>query len=179
MRSLTTAWGSLLVALALWGGFGFLVSQVSAERERYATLKADIAQQEGREKTATGLRSLLRDTKDERDALIQLSSTDVLAAAATIEAAGQAAGVDVIIESAATTPLGGKQTKELHEVVVVAHAEGTQQALLKAASLFESLPFPSRVQSYELQSIPSTNARTERWSMTMRVRIVTPSDNGA
>ena len=174
-----SAWGSLLIAILLWAGFGLLVWQLSEERARYASLKADVALQEGRDKASAELRGLIRDTKDEREALEQLSRTDVLAAAATIEAVGIAAGARVSIESAASTSLGGKQTKDIGAIVVVAHAEGTFQSLIQAAALFESLPFPSMVENYEMQASPRSSGRGDSWSMTARIRIMTSSNTGA
>ncbi len=180
IRSLTiAAWSSVLLTVLLWGGFAFLVFQLSAERTRYASLTADVSYQEGREKTSAQLRALIRDSKTEREMLEQLSHTDVLASASTIEAAGQAAGADVVIESAVSTPLSGKQTADLQEVIVVARAEGTFPSLMQAASLFESLPFPSEVESYELRAMRrASGARTSLWSMTTRIRIITPANTG-
>jgi hypothetical protein len=155
------------------------VWKLADERANYALLKADVFLQEEREKSSAELRTLVRDTRAEREALEQLSHTDVLAAAATIEAAGNVAGVEVTIGNATTARLTGSPSEDLQAVIVLANAEGTLQALLAAASLFESLPFPSLVESYELYEVTSKSKSTAgQWHMTARIRILTPSENG-
>jgi hypothetical protein len=102
-----------------------------------------------------------------------------LAAAATIEAAGNVAGVEVTIGSATTALLSGSPSEDLQAVIVVANAEGPLSSLLTAASFFESLPFPSQVESYEIRAMPSSGTRTSNeWRMTTRIRILTPAQNG-
>lgn len=173
------AWIGLLCALALWAGFGLIVYELGRERARLDSRRADIALAENREKTAAQLRALIRETKSERDALERLARTDVLEAAATIEAAGKVAGARVSIGEAASTPLNNRGTKALREVVVVARAEGTLDSLLKAAALFEALPFPSSVESYEIWATPGPKGpRSDLWNMISRIRIITPSDIG-
>lgn len=172
-------WTMVVVAILLWTGFGLLVWKLGEERVRAVTQTADAVTMRERERVAGELSTLLRDTRAEREALDQLTSTDVLAAAATIESAGKAAGVKVSIEGA-SNQINGPQVAGFRTVVVIADAEGKISSLLKAAQLFESLTFPSLIESYELIADPiiSGKGSTGLWRMTTRIRILIPAETG-
>ncbi len=166
-----------MAALLLWALVGIAVWQIQEMRDRIAIRESDLVARDERDRLAAELQSLMRDTRDDRAALEQLTTTDALAAAATIEAAGRQAGVTVEIGGAVSSQLQGAQAPGLREVTVVANAEGEFSSLLQAASLFESLPFPSRIDSYELHAVPPIKGVKDPWRMSARIRILIPSDS--
>ena len=166
----------LLVAILLWVGYGVMVWQLSAERERYATLQSDIASRQEEEEVNTRLRTLVRDTTEERDVLQALTQTDILTAVSTIEAAGRASGTNLTIQNV-TEPSGS--AGGVRTVTLTTHAEGSVSALIKTLVLLESLPFPSVVESvrFEANDTPQST-RTNTWQMTTRLHVITTSPFG-
>lgn len=167
-------WGSVLVAMALWVGFGVMVWQLGEVRAKVAAREADLAIRDERDRSSAQLQTLMRDTKEERADLARLLSTDALAAAATIEATGKRAGVSVSIGGAVASEIKGTASSELREVVFIANTEGGVSDLLKVAELFETLPFPSHVESYEFASPDATDKQKDPWRMSARIRAIIP-----
>ncbi len=176
-RHTIAAWGAALIAALLWGGYGFLVWQLGESRVRLATRQSEAQLQEERGRSAASLQSLMRDTKEERAALGVIMRTDALAAAATIEAAGRKAGVAVTIDGATMATLTAVQSSDIRAVTLVATAEGEFSALMRAAHLLESLPFPSRLESYELTALDPTKEKKDPWRMTVRIYALIPSES--
>lgn len=168
---------NVLIAIMLWSGFGVLVWQLQEVRGRVVVREEERAKQETTEATASELQALMRDTRDDRLILDQVVKTDALAAAATIEAAGRKAGVTVSIEGATVSDASGASSPDLRVATVVATAEGTWPHLMNVASLFETLPFPSRVESYEFSSLDTSKTQRNPWRMSARILILIPSDS--
>lgn len=47
---------------------------------------------------------------------------------------------------------------------------------MRAAQIFESLPFPSRIESYEFFSREPAKGQKDPWRMTMRLRVLIPAE---
>lgn len=167
---------SVILALLLWGGYGVLVWELGNARTRLATREAENIARDNQDRSSGELQILMRDTRAYRDALEALVKTDALAAAATLEAAGKSAGVTVSINGAVSGELEGTQSDDVRAVTLVANAEGEFSSLMQAATLFELLPFPSRVEAYELSSLTPTKVLKDPWRMTVRIRVLIPSE---
>lgn len=177
MKRITfTAAASTILALLLWGGFGTLVWELGNARVRLATREAENVVRDDRDRSSGQLQTLMRDTREEREALDGLIRTDALAAAATLEAAGKSAGVTVSINGAVSGELEGTQSDDVRAVTLVANAEGEFSSLMKVAALFETLPFPSRVEAYEFGALPPVKGTKDPWRMTARIRVLIPSE---
>lgn len=177
MRSRTFFYVSCIVAVVsvcLWALYGYLAWKLEEERASYASRQAEALLVGDREKAAAQLRTLMRETKPQRDTLEAFASTDVLTAASTIEAAGGAAGVDIEIEGAAAGEIDNPQSAEyLSAVVIVANAEGSFEELLSTLRLLESLPFFSAIDSLQLTYAPGSGKSQNVWKMIARIRVIT------
>lgn len=165
---------SAFIAVALWAAFGVMVWQLGEVRAKVATRAADLVVRDERDQSSAQLQTLMRDTKESRAELSNLLKTDALAAAATIEAAGKRAGVPVSIGGAVASEIKGTASSDLREVVFVANAEGEFVNLMKVAELFETLPFPSHVESYEFFSLDASKGQRDPWRMSARIRGIIP-----
>lgn len=169
------SWIMLLVTVLVWVVFGFFVWQVGVEQERYATARAEGKLREEQEKTGGQLHTLVRETEGERHALEALVQSDVVAAASAIEAAGAASGATVVVEGATSEQVG----EGIRAITVVANLEGTFQSLMRAVTLFESLPFPSKVESLDIESSSGdTRSAKSLWRMSAKIRFITTSTIG-
>ena len=173
-RMTLIAWVSMLVALVLWGGFGVLVWQLGEVRTKVAARKTDLMVRDEKDRTSAQLQGLMRDTRDERAALANLSTTDALAAAATIEAAGKRAGATVSIASAVSEEVKSGASSELRTVTFVANTVSEFPRLMQVARLLEALPFPSHVDSYELSSLDPEKGQKDPWRMSVRIHAIIP-----
>jgi hypothetical protein len=171
-QSALKALASLLLALGLWSAFAFMVWQLSAERERYATLQSDMAARAQEEELGSRLRTLVRETNEERAVLAELAKTDILTAVATIEATGQAAGANLSIQNV-TEPQG--TAGDVRTITLVAEASGSLSALVDTLVLLESLPFPAVVENVRLST---GDGADEPWRLTTRIRVITTSPLG-
>lgn len=177
MRRTITAWSVVVVAVLVWSGFGFLVWQLGESRIQLSARHMESKAQEERSKSAAALQTLMRETKEQRAVLNGVIQTDALAAAATIEAAGRKAGLTVSIQGATTVNVQGAQAADVRAVTLVASTEGEFTSLMRAAEIFESLPFPSRIESYEMTALEPTKTRKDPWRLTARIYALIPSES--
>ena len=188
MRSRTTtliAATMLILALLLWGVYGYLVILLQEKRMLFAAEAVDSAQNEGRTHASQRLHTLVRDSSAEQEVLETLARTDVLTAAEAIEAAGKAARARVTVRGASATSLNGtgknQAVKDLRAIELLVDAEGTLQSLMKFTMLVEALPFLSSVKSLELeeqQAGPEGKKASDAWRAVARIRIITTSPVG-
>jgi len=169
------AWFMVIVAILVWTGFGLLAWQLAEERAGYAAAKADAITRAQQADAGSRLATLVRDTKEQREYLEELSHADVIAAAATIEAAGEAAGAQLTIDGATEASRAEGAPSTLQASIVVASARGSLATLMRVVQLLETLPFPSVVEGVELRMIGDS----ADWHLTARIRIVTTSYTGA
>jgi hypothetical protein len=159
------AGGTLIMALALWGVFGFLVYDLYSERSELVLAQASAREESLRGESATRLRATIQDTAAERAALERMVSIPVLAAVETIESAGKKAGAtEVSIGSA--SPAGGAMPEGTMAVSVVVNARGSFAALMRTLRVFETLPIPSTIEQFELEYV--NNA----WRLSARLRLI-------
>jgi len=171
-RILILAGVSIILAIALWVGYVFLILALTSEREAYALLISAAEVQEQRDRAASRLRAVARDTRDDRERLEELLRTDAIQAAATIEALGKKSGTQLVIEGATS------QGSEIATVYVTLGADGTLPALSALIRNLENLPFPSSVDAVSLESRPAPDKKgAERWHLTARVKIMTTATN--
>lgn len=178
---------ALIAALLLWAVFGYFVQKLTAARTLHAAEALDFSQNEERARASARLHALVRDTANDQEVFEELARTDVLAAVEAIEAAGKAAGAVVTVRGATAAPLGGASKsktntiKDLRAIEILVDAEGKFQSLIKAASIFEALPFLSSVDRLQFEeNLSSSDGKksADAWRMTARIRIITTSTVG-
>lgn len=175
-----SAWGMLVLAIVLWGAYGYLTIKLADEQALASAIEADAKQDGERASASARLHALIRDAKAEEELLEDLARTDVLTAVKTIEAAGKSAGARVTVGGATASQLVSKANsqavKDLRVVSVTVNGEGSLQALLHAAELFEALPFISSIQSFELEELSSAATKSAGvWRLSVNMRIITTS----
>lgn len=158
------AWFVLLLSLASWGGYVYLLQTLSADRAAYATALEEKKQEELRQQSTTRIQAAVRDTEVERAALDALIKVPIVDAVDIIEAAGRAAGARSVSIGGATP--AGSTAKELSPVSVIVNVEGTFPALMRALSLFERLPIPSVVEQFDVRSTENG------WALSARVKLL-------
>ncbi len=162
------AWGMLGLALVAWGGFGFLVYDLYAERAAYARDSLAFEEESLRGESATRLRSVVRDTEAERNALTSVISVPLLDVAEMIEAAGNDAGAtNVSIGEATPLP---KPPKNLSIYTFVLNANGSFATLMRTVILLESLPVPTKIERFEISKSDKTWRLTARINATIALR---------
>ena len=164
MRSIITIVSLLLLAVAAWGGFGLLLYTLENDRVRYAEAAAAMKEQSSQEEYIARLRSGIQNTEVERAALESIVGLTVLQVVETIEAAGKEAGATKVTIGEATP--SGKTPQGVPSVAFTVNAEGPFAAMVRTASLFEVLPIPVAVESFQLEKAEKT------WRLTIRVRVI-------
>ena len=158
---------TFLIALALWGLFGFLVWSLYAERAEYAKAQTAAGAAELRGESASRLRASVRDTENERAAIENLSKMSILRAVEIIEATGRQAGAtEVSIGEATPLPPAKDMPAGLTAVVIVVNASGSFASLMREVSLYETLAMPSSLEQFELEKTGGS------WSSTARIRVL-------
>lgn len=159
------AWGALLVALALWGVFGFLVYDVYGERAELVLAQTTSREESLRGESAARLRATIQDTEGERAALESVVKVPILAAVETIESVGRKAGAtEVSIGNA--SPVDAGMPEGVMAVSMVVNARGSFGALIRTLSVFETLPMPSTLEQFELEHVDNA------WRLSARLRLV-------
>lgn len=165
--SRTTTWlalSSIVLAVAAWGAFVYGTMLLGSEREAYAVALEDKGRDEIRAEVRTRLRATVRDTEAGRNMLDSMTQYSIVEAVEAIEAAGGAAGVRNISISQAYPQ--ETTAKNVSAVSVLARAEGSFTSLLRAVSLFETLPLPSVIEQMELQELE------EGWALNVRLKVL-------
>lgn len=162
------AWGMLALALIGWGGFGLLVYDLYSEREAYARDSLVFEEESLKGESATRLRSVVRDTEAERNALTSVISVPLLDVAEMIEAAGDDAGATNVSIGEAT-PVA-KPPKNLSVYTFVLNANGSFMALMRTVILLESLPIPTNIERFEISKSDKTWRLTARINATIALR---------
>ncbi len=168
MRTTLLSIASLLLAVTLWGAFGYLFFILPRERAQYAEALATSAQEAVRTESSARVKAIIQDTEIERAALVSLLQVPLIDAIKIVEDAARAGGARTVAIGEAT-PLSTKNPSPVApattRVAVVVQAEGTFAALVRVVSLFEVLTIPSTLDSFDLEE-------TEKgWRLTARLTI--------
>ena len=155
-------WGTVGIAVLLWGGFGFVVYTLQNDRAEYASAVSAFAAESLRDESANRLRAAVRDSVAERAALGTIISLSLLDTAETIESAGRDAGATNVAIGEAT-PIG-KPVQNLTQYQFVVNASGSFVSLVRAVTLFESLSIPASVEKFEISKTEKT------WHLVAHIR---------
>ncbi|MDO8521701.1 MAG: hypothetical protein Q7S08_00225 [bacterium] len=178
------AWTAAVAAVAAWVAVFMYASWISAELDARVSQTADVQSVSERAIAAIRLHALARDTQIERAQLDNLTHSDVIGVANTIDSIGKIAGVALKIGGATPESSGQKKgangTPALHAISFVVEASGTFSSLMHAAALLETLPSLSSVQSMEFEHVAlsgdSKSSKSSSWRLTARIRMLTTAD---
>lgn len=173
-RSLT-AWFMLVVALCSWGAAGYAVWYVGGLSDTYALEKAERADAENREASATRINSLIVQTASERARLDALVGKDLVSVVELIEGVGAFSGSVVRVDdvSEMNASVDGPRPA-LHTLRVLASARGSFDNMMHTALLLESLPAPVLIEEFSFEHTPGEGAG--EWNLLVRMQIVTSKD---
>ncbi|GEM_PF-1076062 len=173
------AWIAIAAAAAAWAAVAAFAWTIQAEMSTRSSQAADARNTATLEDATIRLHALARDTKDLRDQLDSLAQTDVLTVVNTIESVGQVTGVAVKIGDVVPTaaaPATDPNAPTLYEATFVVETDGSFQALMRTAALFEHLPLLSSVDNLELERVSSDpQGKSGTWHGTARIRVLSTS----
>jgi hypothetical protein len=164
-----SAWGALIIAIALWGGFGLLVRTLYAERTDFTKAQATKEQDALRGESAARLHATVQDTASDRASIESLLSMSILNAVEMIETTGRQAGATNVSIADATPIAGSPAAKDLTPYSIVVNAGGSFSSLMRAASLYETLTIPSILEQLELERVDKS------WKSTAHLRVLLTS----
>ncbi len=173
-RSTSLSWILLIAAIAMIALAGYAAATIQSTAFTRAEEVQTEAQQLDRKAYAARLTAIAADTKDEREELEQFLRLDIVATAEEFERVGARAGIKVSVTDATPdqgTSLPGGGT--LRWVTFSIVAEGSYEALMRAASLYESLPYAQEVTLFDLQKNGGTAGG---WHLTLRIRVLAIND---
>ncbi|HEY4520090.1 MAG TPA: hypothetical protein VJH33_03595 [Candidatus Paceibacterota bacterium] len=169
------AWGVAILACVLWVGVLFLVWQLQGVEDVWALKAVDSEQVAAREMMLAQLRTLVRETKGEREALMNLASVDVIHAIDVIEDAGLASGVTLDIGGAVADDTVFGRVSQTRTLALVVRAQSTFPRLVHMVALLETVSIPSEILHVELKKVSGS---TSDWTLSARVRVTTTNING-
>lgn len=158
------SWGMFVLAVLLWGAFGYFAWHIGSARAAYAAAALETREEAARQENATRLRATIEGTELERAALEHIVKIPVLEIVQAIETAGKQAGaLNVSIGEAASAP---STPIKIGTISVVARADGSFVALLRTVLLLETLTIPTTIEQFEI-------TKTDKeWHLTARLRTV-------
>ena len=166
------AWGLAVIALLAWAfvlWFAFNLQSTQAQSLSDAQLSASAS---SRDSAASDLHAALQETASERASLASLITIDPTTLAATINQAGQTAGVNLKIQSASPETMAAGSPVQAFDFTVT--AQGTFSQLLYAEQLLETLPVPSSIQNLQLIHAPNDAVTTDgAWQLNAGIQIIT------
>jgi len=171
------AWVAFAACIGAWTGVWFLDSAIADAAASREEERQSADQRLTRDAALARAQALIDDTAEERAQLSQLVSVDVVAAANTIESIGAASGATVKVVSANPEALSSANgaAASLHAIGLSVSAEGSFAAVMRAAALLETLPFPALVEQLDLTLVPDSGApaKKPRWRLSEQVRLLT------
>lgn len=169
------SWGTVFVAFLLWVAVFWTLWRLLDIESAWVVRAADVEQVAAREVALSRLRSLARDTKEERGALKERVSVDVIRAVDVIEDAGEASGVELKIGGAVAENVpGARASSPTRSLALVISAQGTFSRLVHVLALLETLPIPSELLKVELRKVSGSKSD---WTLSTRVLVITTNIN--
>ncbi len=163
------AWGTLIITLALWGGFGFLVWNLYGERADYAQAESSLEEDALRGESAARLHAMVQDTESARASLESLPMIGILDAVEMIETTGKRAGAASISIGEATPAASSNVPKGLTAYSIVVNTAGSFSAIVRTMSLFETLTIPAVLERFEMEGTGKS------WKSTAHLKVLVSS----
>jgi hypothetical protein len=169
------AWGFLALSLCLWGGVWYFGTYIEDMENAKIAAVTDTASALSKGAAMTRLRALASDTASERARLSQIFSADIVSVANTIEDVGHVANVQIKLGSAVAEDASSQNTGGPGSRIVRFTVDGSGKftSLMRAALLFEALPFPSSVERLDLVHEQATDKSPGQWQMHVSIKVFT------
>jgi hypothetical protein len=160
----------ILMLGAVWGAYGWLALQTVGLKASVAQMISDRDADKQKVAYSETLRSLLRDTADQRTALTNASVLSAVDVVDRIRAVGSDAGADIAIDTIGPAFLDARIAKNAPALTVSVSANGSFAHLYRFVQLLETAPLPIMVDqaSFDHQAVDKT-----LWTLRVRISIYT------
>ncbi|OGG44979.1 hypothetical protein A2673_02700 [Candidatus Kaiserbacteria bacterium RIFCSPHIGHO2_01_FULL_50_13] len=162
----------VVVACIAWAAVFWVGWRVWSAEDVLALQASDMEQTAAREASLTRLRTLVRETRAEREEMRERASDDLIHVVQIIEDLGNVSDVPLDVGSAAVED--GSDSAAFRSVSLVVRARGTFVALAHTVELLDTLPHPSELLQFQLEKTPGASGP---WALTARIRVVVSQGN--
>lgn len=166
----------LLAALA-WTGIWYIGNDILDQASSRATLASSAQAQSDRAAYTQRLAALVADTQQDRTALENISSLNIVSIVTMIEGVSTKTGIAVKVENAqpqgaaTALPNGGS----LSNFAFTVAAEGTFAQVMSTIQALENLPVPSSIQQLEITHGSGDTGKSGTWHLDARIQVFTTS----
>lgn len=173
------AWGGVAAALVAWGLVLMFAWTISSQASEHSLLAGDSEAVLAREIASLRLHALARDTKEAREQLDLLATSEIVEIADIIERVGLATGAKVKISGANPEPAQQPNAKNppLHAINFLVETEGSFSTLMHTVALLEALPVLSSIQNLEFERVQNSGGsakdKSALWRLNANVKVMT------
>lgn len=168
------AYGVLALTCMAWGLVFWVGWRVWSAEDVIALQVSNTEQVAAREASVMLLRSLVRETRSEREELHERAANDVIQAVQVIEDAGKTAGISFEMGNAVAEEENARAN--IRTITLTVKARDTFSRLAYAVALLETLPIPSELFQFQLEK---ASGATGEWALTAHVRVIVLPGVGA
>lgn len=155
------------IAIGMWVAVWYSTTFVEKTEIEHAGLVARAQELALKDASLSKLRSLLTETKSDRDAINTLIPGDVITIVDSIDTTAREAGIPIKISNAVSVG-AAKKTTTSSVVEFAIQADGTYTQVTHLAQLLSTLPNPSVIQEISL----SNDKTSAQWHMILRIRML-------
>jgi|GEM_PF-2946911 len=172
------ALSALTFALLLWGValvFGLQITKEEAIRD---SLLVRVQEEEAQQAGLLKIRTLARETSDERVALEQIADRDIVEVLDIVESVARDAKIPIKVGETLTAGASDASTP-LRSASLVVEAQGTFAQVIHAIGFLESLPLPSMLTELHLEEVPTNEnvkSKNPQWRIIARLNILTTAE---
>jgi len=176
-RRIVVALILMLMALAAWiAVVVWARTIVEADATRVA-LASETIDSSGQYITAVRKHTLALDAASSSAAIKESLNVDLVTLSQAVSSAGSTAHVALAVSGVTpvSVPLPAGATPLLYEYDINVLGTGSFAAIMQAEQVLEHLPFPARVQAFDIETSPGNSSLNmlPQWSFTARIRVVT------
>lgn len=169
------AYGTLLIAVAAWMAVGLLAHLIRAGQAEYAARVQEDLGRSTKAASDVSLHTAASSNTARSQQLDALVAADVPTIINIIRSVGTVSGVEIKI-SAALPGSMPKNQKDVHAAAFVIDSTGSFAQLMRTLALFESLPFPSSIDTVDFSQVMNTTADGHGelpWRMNLKMQVLT------
>lgn len=170
------SWVALVLAVIAWGGAGYFIWSVLGLQQAHDQYVGNAQAATIEQTQSAQVRSIARETINERAALERVASIELLAAVNMIESIGDTAGVKVQVRDAQTekTIVGKAGTPPINVVNLSVQTQGSYATVMRVFEMMETLPIPVVVQRASfIRSQAADSGKAVLWNLDVGLKLFT------
>ncbi len=168
---------TIILALAAWGGFVFLLMKTGTEESSRAERQKILQHLADTQMSSAEAEAIASQTQSERADLEALSKVDIVSLVDSINAfsgrTGAMVQVGTVEPQALPVPAGS--TVSMSAVDIPVSASGSFDSVMRVMTLLETLPVPSSIVAYDLDHGGGPGADGQ-WTLSAHLRVLTTAD---